>query len=131
MVLAKNNLRVTVPLAVLAAQTSLWGRSVDEVFEVDKRKIKPLGLTDYMHGVKIPTVHRDVFGEPHLSPITTSLCVFGGTQLQVWNHFACVTRNRGAGRGAGPLAIQLPTHEVMMIEVSVPLGPSLPLEPLS
>lgn len=38
MVLAKNNLRVTVPLAVLAAQTSLWGRSVDEVFEVDKRK---------------------------------------------------------------------------------------------
>lgn len=38
MVLAKKLLRVTVPLAVLAAHTSLWGRSVDEVFEVDERK---------------------------------------------------------------------------------------------
>lgn len=84
-----------------------------------------------MHGVKIPIVHRDLVGGPHLSPITTFLCVSGRTQLQVWNHFACVSRNRGAGRGVGPLAIQLPTHEVMMTEVSVPSGPSLPLEPLS
>lgn len=40
MVLAKTNLRVTVPLAVLAAQRSLWGKSMDEAFEVDKRKKK-------------------------------------------------------------------------------------------
>lgn len=38
MVLAKTNLRVTVPLTVLAAQRSLWGKSVDEALEVDKRK---------------------------------------------------------------------------------------------
>lgn len=70
MVLAKTNLRVTVPLAVLAAQRSLWGKSVDEAFEVDKRKKKKktLGLTDYMHGVKIPIVHRDHFGGPIFLP---------------------------------------------------------------
>lgn len=68
MVLAKTNLRVTVPLAVLAAQRSLWGRSVDEAFEVDKRKKEPLGLTAYMHGVKIPIGHRDLFGGPVFLP---------------------------------------------------------------
>jgi hypothetical protein len=62
---------------VLAAYTSLWGRSVDEVFEVDKRK--EATRTDYMHGVNMPIVHRDLFGEPHLSPITSFLCVFSGT----------------------------------------------------
>lgn len=71
-----------------------------------------------MHGVKIPIVHSDLFGGPCLSPITSFLCVFGGTRLQVWNHFACVSRDsvlgRGAGRGAGPLAKQPPTHEAAM-----------------
>lgn len=88
-----------------------WTRSL----KWTKEKKKP---TDYMHGMKIPSVHRDLFGGSRLSPITSFLCVFGGTRLQAWNYFACVrggsVLGRGAGRGAGPLAKQLPTREAVM-----------------
>lgn len=84
--------------------------------------------------MKIPIVHRDLFGGPHLSPITSFLCVFGETWLQVCNHFSRANGVSfvcsGAGRGAGPLAKQLPAHEAVIEVLCPPSGPSLPLEPL-